>query len=382
MVNLNFCASDGPREDILITLLSEWVRCESPSSDAVAVNRMQDLLVRDLADQSAISVERFAGHDGRGDTVVLRAGPANGRSGTLLLGHVDTVHPIGTLERLPLRREGDRLYGPGTYDMKGGVLVGLLGMLAAARGGLTHPVTYLISPDEEVGSPTSRGRIEDLARTADCALVLEPARTGGAAVTARKGVAWYDILVEGVPAHAGTHHADGRSAICAAAALILELEAETDYAAGTTISIGEISGGSARNVVPSTCNFTVDIRVTNSSEADRIAARFAAVKSARPDISLTISGGFNRPPYEKTSDTAALLAKVQAVAAELNMAIADVPMVGGGSDGNFTAALGVPTLDGLGVEGAGAHTLEEHCLISSIAPRVRLIERLICGRLP
>lgn len=363
--------------------LAVWARCESPSSDADAVNRMQDLLLSEVAGEPAIAVERVPGRDGIGDTVLLRAGPQMTSGATLMIGHLDTVHPLGTInEGLPVRREGDLLYGPGVYDMKGGVLCGLLALVEASRAGLSHPVTFLLSPDEEIGSPTTRDLIEDLARRADRALVMEPARVGGAVVTARKGVAWYDVEVRGVPAHAGTHHADGRSAIRAACELIPMLEAMTDYGVGTTVSTGEIRGGTTRNVVPAECHFTVDVRVTESAQAREIEAAFAALASSRPGFSVSVTGGFNRPPYEKTEATAALLESARAAAWTLGMTLNDVPMVGGGSDGNFTAAVGVPTLDGLGVLGAGAHTLDEHCLVSSLRPRADLIQALLTRSMP
>lgn len=378
MVNALFDRPAGDDVELVSMRLAAWARCESPSDDGAAVNRMQDLLLTEIADEPAIAVERVPGRDGIGDTLLLRAGPNTARGATLMIGHVDTVHPIGTVAGgLPVRRDGDRLYGPGVYDMKGGVLCGLLALVAAARGSLSRPVTLLLSPDEEIGSPTTRDIIENLARGADRALVLEPAREGGKVVTARKGVAWYDIEIGGVPAHAGTHHADGRSAIRAACALIPLLEAMTDYARGTTVSIGEITGGTARNVVPAACRFTVDVRVSNDADARAVDTDIAKLTSPAPDISLRVSGGFNRPPYEKTEGTAALLDKARAIAIGLGLKLDDVPMVGGGSDGNFTAALGIPTLDGLGVLGSGAHTLDEHCLLSSLGQRADLIRSLL-----
>jgi glutamate carboxypeptidase len=356
--------------------LIRWAQCESPSSHADAVNRMQDLVLAEMAGEGAIDIERVPGRDGVGDIVVLRSGRASA-GGTFLLGHVDTVHPIGTAaEKLPIRREGDRLYGPGLYDMKGGVLCAILALVDHARRGNLAPVTYLLSPDEEIGSPTTRALIESLAVGMTRTLVLEPARSCGAAVTARKGVGWFDFRIEGIPAHAGTHHADGRSAIREACHQILQLEHMTDYALGTTVSVGEISGGSARNVIPAQCTFSADIRVKTTAEAERIENALTVLQAADPLTTIRKSGGFNRPPYEKTAGTAALLEEAVRLALPLGIELRDVPMVGGGSDGNFTAALGVPTLDGLGVQGAGAHTWEEHCLLSSVLPRAALIAAL------
>ena len=356
--------------------LSAWARCESPSSDAAAVNRMHELVLADVAGVAGIAVERIAGRDGIGDILVLRSGRQAG-GGTLLLGHVDTVHPLGTAAgKVPVRQEGDLLYGPGLYDMKGGVLCAILALIDHARRGCDAPVTCLLSPDEEIGSPTTRALIETLAIGRARALVLEPARTGGAAVTARKGVGWFDVAIEGIPAHAGTHHADGHSAIREACRQIPLLEQLTDYARGTTVSVGEISGGSAKNVIPGECTFSVDIRVTSAAEAMRVEESLAALQVVDQRTTMRRSGGFNRPPYEKTAGTQALFAEAVMLAQPLGIGLHDVPMVGGGSDGNFTAALGIPTLDGLGVEGGGAHTWQEHCLISSVLPRAALVAAL------
>ncbi|TCP30340.1 glutamate carboxypeptidase [Sphingomonas sp. BK235] len=365
-------------------VLSRWAACESPSSDAQAVNRMMDLAVAAMSDVGEISVDRIPGRDGIGDVVLLRAGPQHQRIGSLLIGHLDTVHPIGTAAGpLPIRRDEDRLYGPGLYDMKGGVFCAMAALArAACDGTLTKPTVMLLSPDEEIGSPTTRALIEQLAMNADQALVVEPARSDGAVVTARKGVAWYQFDVQGVPSHAGTHYADGRSAIRGACELILEIEGKTDEPGGTTVSVGKIIGGTARNVVPSQCKFTADVRVTNVASARIIED---AMQSARPRderLRVTVTGGFNRPPYEKTVANARLLAHAQSVAGSLGISLPDVPMVGGGSDGNFTSALGVATLDGLGVEGGGAHTFDEHCLLSSIPSRIGLLTELLRTPLP
>jgi glutamate carboxypeptidase len=301
------------------------------------------------------------------------------RERLFVIGHVDTVHPVGTAAGgLQVRRDGDRLYGPGLYDMKGGVYAVIRAISdVAVRGSASRPVTMLLSPDEEIGSPTTRDLIETIARSAACALVVEPARAGGAIVTARKGVGWFTIDIAGRPAHAGTHHADGRSAIAEAARQILRLEAMTDYAAGSTVSVGLISGGTASNVVPQHCRLVADIRVTTPEEGERLTTAITSLSAADPDVTLSITGELNRPPYARSAGTAALYEQARQVAADLGQTLAEVPMVGGGSDGNFTAALGLPTLDGLGVEGSGAHTLEEYCSISSVMPRCQLLARLL-----
>ena len=364
----------------IVSILSDWSRCESPSNDAARVNAMHDLVSQEIESSPAIRIQRIAGTAGVGDIVLLQAGPESDRTGLLLLAHVDTVHPVGTIDSaLPVRREGDRLYGPGLYDMKGGVFCAVRALRNVAAAGLSRPVTMLLSPDEEIGSPTTADRIRRLAETADIALVVEPARPGGHAVTARKGVAWFEITTVGRPAHAGTHHADGRSAIRAACDLVRKLEGLTDYELGTTVCVGEIRGGTARNVVPARCSFTVDVRVSKASEVERIQRTVSALDCG-PDIAVTIGGGFNRPPFEKTPESAALLANAAAIAAGIGFSLTDVPMVGGGSDGNFVATAGVPTLDGLGVEGGGAHTNEEFMLVSSVTPRIELLTCLLFDR--
>lgn len=367
-----------PNDSQTVETLTRWALCESPSHDAAAVNGMQDLIIEGLP-PSVLRVERIAGRDGLGDTVLLHAGPATGRERLFVIGHVDTVHPIGTAAgSLPVRRDGDRLFGPGLYDMKGGVYAAIGAMLdVARRGAAARPITMLLSPDEEIGSPTTRELIQAIARTSAYALVVEPARAGGAVVTARKGVGWFNLDIEGRPAHAGTHHADGRSAIREAAHQILRLEGMTDYAAGTTVSVGQISGGTSANVVPGRCRLVADIRVTTAQEGDRLTAEIEGLRAHDEDTTLNVSGGLNRPPYARTDGTAALYRRAQQIAARLGQTLSEVPMVGGGSDGNFTAALGLPTLDGLGVEGSGAHTLEEYCLVSSVAPRRALLTALL-----
>ncbi|MBY0298194.1 MAG: M20 family metallopeptidase [Methylobacterium sp.] len=368
----------SPSDTEAVAALSRWLAVESPTTDAAGVNRMMDLVAAE-AEGAGIAQERIAGRDGLGDSLILRAGPRTDEPALLVLSHLDTVHPLGTLERdLPVRVEGDRLYGPGVYDMKGGAWLALQAFLAAARGGAARrPLTFLFTSDEEIGSPTTRGLIEDLARGAAAVLVTEPAREGGKVVTGRKGVGRFDVHVEGRPAHAGSRHADGRNAIREAARLILEIEGMTDYPRGITTTVGLIAGGTAENVVPQHCRFSVDLRVVTEAEGSACADRILGLKGAA-DFAVTVTGGMNRPPYGRTEAIARLYARARALAAaELGLDLGEVPLTGGGSDGNFTAALGIPTLDGLGIDGDGAHTLHEYALISSIAPRRRLMQRLL-----
>lgn len=358
--------------------IEQWVAIESPTADKAAVNRMIDRVAHDLAGLP-ITLERLAGRDRFADILVARSPGAGERPGVLILSHVDTVHPIGTLAGpLPLRREGDRLYGPGVFDMKGGAYVAMEAFRRVVRAGSARlPITYLFTPDEEVGSPSSRAVIEAEARRARYVLVTEPARDGGKVITARKGVGRFELETIGVPAHSGARHQDGRSAIKEMARLVLAIEGMTDYARGITTTVGMIAGGTAPNVIPQHCRITADLRVRDAETGREMEAKILALKSSDPDVKLKVTGGMNRPPFAKTPAIAALLRHAQACAREIGFELSDADMTGGGSDGNFTAALGVATLDGLGVEGDGAHTHWEHALISSIAPRLRLMQRLL-----
>jgi glutamate carboxypeptidase len=362
----------------MIEELSVWVRTESPTHASEAVNKMMDLVAIE-AERASISCERLEGKQGLGDTLILRAGPRSDRPGVLVLAHLDTVHPLHTIEHdLPLRLEGDRLYGPGVYDMKGGAYLALEAFKEVARSGAAQvPLVYLVTPDEEIGSPTTRPLIEDFARRSAYTLVLEPARDGGKIVTSRKGVGRFDVHVEGRPAHAGSRHEDGRSAIREAARQILRIENMTDYPRGVTTTVGTISGGTAVNVTPQHCRFSVDLRVATTADGEAYAKALLGLTPHDPDVRVAVTGGMNRPTYERTEGTARLFEHARALATEIGFELQDVPRVGGGSDGNYTAALGVPTLDGLGIDGDGAHTLHEYGLVSSIEPRMRLMARLL-----
>ncbi len=358
--------------------LSVWVALESPTSHPAGVNGMMDLVQKEVAGLP-IAAERIPGRDGLGDMVLLRAGLANGQPGVAVMSHLDTVHPVGTSAReLPVRIDGDRLYGPGVYDMKGGAWLALQAFKqVAAAGSAKRPLSFLFTPDEEIGSPTSRALIEEIGKGAKAVLVTEPARQGGKIVTARKGVGRFDVRLEGRPSHAGSKHADGRSAIREAAHQILAIEGMTDYARGITTSVALIGGGTAANVIPQHAWFSVDCRVTTLADGKMMENRILSLKPHDPDVALRITGGMNRPPYEKSAAVAELFELARKVAADVGFDLQDCPMTGGGSDGNFTAALGVPTLDGLGIDGDGAHTLHEYGLISSIAQRQALMKGLL-----
>lgn len=364
--------------DPAVPALSVWVALESPTHHVPGVNGMMDLVAREV-EGLPIAVERVPGRDGLGDTLILRAGVRNGEKAIALMSHLDTVHPVGTSAKdLAVRVEGDRLYGPGVYDMKGGAWLALQAFKDAAKAGTARrPMVFLFTPDEEIGSPTSRELIEDIGREAKAVLVTEPAREGGKIVTARKGVGRFEVKLEGRPAHSGSRHADGRNAIREAAHQILAIEAMTDYSRGITTTVALVGGGTAANVIPQHAWFSVDCRVTTVADGVAMEQRILGLKAHDPDVKLSITGGMNRPPYEKSPEVAALFEQARAVAAEVGFDLQDCPMTGGGSDGNFTAALGIPTLDGLGIDGDGAHTLQEYALISSITPRRALIKGLL-----
>ena len=352
--------------------IQTWIRCESPSNSPSGVAAMVAMV-----EQQTKAAGLAAYVSSLGDTTgpllhISNRVTGDGRAGILILGHLDTVHPLGTLQQNACRIEGDKLYGPGAYDMKGGIYLALAALSRLAVPGSTAlPVDFLLVPDEETGSHQSRASIERFAGQARYALVCEPARAdGGKCVTARKGTGMLRLKVQGRPAHAGVQHERGRSAIREMAHQVLALEAMTDYARGITVSVGTILGGTVTNTVPSQCQVMVDFRVPDKQAAEDILKKMRALKPVGPDVTLDIDVELNRPPMVKTDAVVGLLARAQTWAAEAGFTLEDAPMTGGGSDGNFTAALGVPTLDGLGVDGDGAHTLHEYILVSTLAPRL------------
>ena len=372
--------SNEPRIDAeeILTGVIEWVGIESPSHDAEAVNRMADRVQHDMGSIGA-HIERIPGIDGFGDLLKARTPWGGDGPGILVLSHIDTVHPIGSIEEvLPVRREDDRVYGPGIYDMKGGAYLAYYAYRHLVRKGLETPlpITFLYIPEEEVGSPTSRETIEREALNNKYVLVTEPAREGGKIVTSRKGVADFHLTVKGRPAHAGARHEDGRSAIKEMAKQILKLEEMTDYESGITFNVGMIEGGTGINVVPAQCTAHVDMRVPDQSTAEQMCERILGLTATDADVTLEVSGGMNRPPYNKDDNITALFEHAKTLAAEIGFELEDVVKTGGGSDGNFTAALGVPTLDGLGADGHGAHSDYEHIFYSSLEPRTKLMLRL------
>ena len=322
------------------------------------------------------TIERVAGHSGCGDHIQARSSWGQEQPGILVLSHLDTVHPLGFIERLPFRIEGDSAFGPGIYDMKGGAYLAYHAFRQLCADGARSPlgVTQLYVSDEEIGSPTSRALIEAEGRKAKYVLVTEPARDGGKIVTGRKGVARFEIFVKGVPAHAGTRPEDGRSAIRELANIIQTLEAMNDIQRGVTVNVGVVRGGTKPNVIPEEAYAEVDMRVPTIADADELVPRILNLTSRTEGVSVKVTGELNRPPYEKSNAGTALYEHAKALAAEIGFELSDT-FTGGGSDGNFTAPH-TATLDGLGVDGKGAHTHYEQMYISSIEPRARLLHRL------
>ena len=367
---------DTPSSEALLEGIRQWVEIESPTGDAVGVNRLMDRVEARFR-RAGAGIERIAGTGGRGDHVLATA-PWGGRGpGVLVLCHLDTVHPTGTLGHFPFRVDGDRAHGPGIYDMKGGAYLALAAYesLAAGPGTSALPLRLLYTSDEEVGSPTSRALIERLGANAKYVLVTEPARDGGKIVTGRRGTGRYTVRAQGRPSHSGTRPQDGRSAIREIARQILAIEAWNDPERGINTNVGLISGGTAANVVPEHCAIEVDLRMRTLADADALVARLTGLTPHDPDVRLTIEGHLNRPPFEKTPPIEQVLGIARGIAAEIGFDLQDM-YAGGGSDGNFLAHR-LPVLDGLGVDGAGAHTLREHLLVSSLVPRMRLLRGLM-----
>ncbi len=364
-------------EEILAGVLS-WVEIESPSHDGAAVNKMVNQ-VETEAQTMGLEIDRTPGRDGFGDILKCRTPWGGDGPGILILSHLDTVHPIGIKEtKNPIRREDDKVFGPGIYDMKAGAYIALHAMRHLIREGKETPlpVTFMFIPEEEIGSPTSKKMIAEEGQRNKYVLVTEPAREGGKIVTARNGRLQYEIKVKGVPAHAGARHMDGRSAIREMAHIILKLEALTDYEKGQTCSVGIINGGTLTNVVPEDCTISVDIRIPDMEAAEEVMAFVEGLEPEDKDCRITVEGGVDRPPYEKFEGIEKLFEHAKKCAAEIGFELKDLK-TGGGSDGNFTGALGIPTLDGLGADGHGAHSNDEFIYYSSLVERCRLMIRMM-----
>lgn len=354
--------------------LESLVTRESPSTDAAAVTALAEW-VRDRLEAAGVPSGRLT-FEGRGDGVLARLGPDAG--GTLLLGHLDTVWPIGTLATQPFHAGGNVAMGPGVFDMKAGIAV-MLAVLSAAGEGAIVPargVSLLLTPDEELGSAASRGRILEEARRRERVLVLEPSGDGGAAKVARKGAGSALARFQGVPAHSGLEPEKGASALLEMARFVLRADGLADRDAGTTVVPTLASAGSARNVVPPGAEVTIDFRFWTVAEGERIREGLQAYAPFDARVGAEVSVDLSRPPMEPTPESLALHRDARAVAAALGFGLA-AARVGGASDGNLTAAAGIPTLDGLGPRGGGAHARGEHVELDDLPRRAALLAALL-----
>jgi glutamate carboxypeptidase len=364
--------------DSILEGLRPWIECESPTWDAIAVNRMLALAARDMAIAGA-SVETIAGRQGFGGCVRARfPHPKQGQPGILIAGHMDTVHPVGTLERLPWRREGGKCYGPGILDMKGGNYAALeaIRQLAKASIATPLPVTVLFTPDEEVGTPSTRDLIEAEAARNKYVLVPEPAFRNAGVTTGRYAIARFNLEAAGRPSHAGAALSAGRSAIREMARQIIAIDAMTSE--DCTFSVGVVHGGQWVNCVASSCRGEALSMAKRQADLDRGVERMLALSGTGNDVTFTVTRGVTRPVWEPDAGTMALYEKARAVAATIGLDLIHGSS-GGGSDGNFTGAMGIPTLDGLGVRGADYHTLNEHIEVDSLIERGRLMAGLLAS---
>jgi len=356
--------------------LRPWIECESPTWDAAAVNRMMDLASHDLATMGA-QIDRIPGHMGLGDSVRARFPHKRvGEPGILVLGHFDTVHPVGTLGALPFRRKGERCYGPGTCDMKGGNYLALEALRQLARAGIGTklPVTVLFTPDEEIGTPAMRGLIEAEAARARAVLVPEPGRRDGGVVSGRYAIARFNLATRGRPSHAGAQLSKGRSAIREMARRILQIEEMTTE--DCTFSVGVIHAGRWVNCVSSLSEAEVLSMAKRQADLDRGVERILALADAEAEVTFEVQRGVTRPVWEPDAGTLRLVEMVRDLAGQVGTGFHH-ESAGGGSDGNFTGAMGIPTLDGLGVEGDGIHTLDEHIFVPTLATRGRIMAGLL-----
>ena len=366
------------KQNDLITLIREMVECESPSDDAAAVNRFVDLVAVRVAGLG--NVQTFPGGRFGKHMQIEFLLPGLKKSGQILaLGHSDTVWPMGTLKVMPFKQEKGRLWGPGVLDMKAGVAFFIFAMRALRdlHIEVKRKVILQLNSDEEVGSDSSRPLTEKMAKKSQAVLVLEPG-TGlqGKLKTARKGVGSYHVHAKGIAAHAGVDFTAGASAIIELARQIEKIAGFTDLKAGTTVNPGVIRGGTRSNVIAAEAHADVDIRIARMKDAASLEKKFKALKAFDKRCKVVVSGGLNRPPMERTKAIGDLFQTAKKLAAELGVKIEE-SMTGGGSDGNFTAALGITTLDGIGAVGEGAHASHESILTDRIADRTALLAKLV-----
>lgn len=363
-------------EQDMVELLKELVEIESPSNEKGCVDVLSRR-VGELLEKAGARVERIP-VDSYGDMVMGTWGPANSGRPILIIGHLDTVWPVGTLKERPVQIKDGKLYGPGAYDMKAGVVIVLeaIRALTALNFDLSAPVTVLFNGDEEIGSKGSRETIERLAAKSRLVLCLEPALAGGALKTGRKGIGSFHVKVKGRAAHAGGDHSKGINAIEEMAHQVLKLQAMTDYERGTTVNIGLIKGGSAENVVPAECWVSVDLRLESLDAAGPVIQTIQSLTPILPGAEVEVVGGLDRPPMQRNELMIRTFNQAKEIARRHGIEIGE-GSTGGGSDANFTANLGTPTLDGLGADGDGAHAITEHVLISSLPQRAALLAAIL-----
>jgi glutamate carboxypeptidase len=362
--------------DTMLEGLRRWVECESPTWNAGAVNAMLDLAARDMAIMGA-TIDRIPGRQGFGGCIRARfPHPKAGEPGILIAGHMDTVHPVGTLEMLRFRREGNKAWGPGIFDMKGGNYISLEAIRQLQRAAFTTPlpVTVLFTPDEEVGTPSTRDIIEAEASRNKYVLVPEPGRPENGVVTGRYAIARFNLEAIGKPSHAGATLSSGRSAIREMAKRIIEIDAMTTD--DCTFSVGIVHGGLWVNCVATTASGEALSMAKRQADLDRGVERMLALSEERDGVMFKVTRGVTRPVWEPNEGTMALFEQAKQVARGLGIELTH-GSAGGGSDGNFTGAMGIPTLDGLGVRGADVHTLNEHIDVDSLAERGRLMAGLL-----
>ena len=360
----------------MIETIHEIVEIESPSFDAARSTELIDCLERVFrATGAELWIDRVRA-EGFGEHLIARAFSGDAKP-VLLLGHSDTVHPVGAKERNPTRIEDDKFFGCGIFDMKAGIVLMAEALRYFAETGErpARPITILLTCDEEVGSHNGKGLVEEEAEKADHCLVFEPS-ANGRVKTGRKGTGMYTLRAQGIPAHAGLEPEKGANAIFEIARQIERLKVFENLSAGTTVNVCTMKGGSTINVIPEFAECTVDVRFSMLTEGERIYEEIFGLKPFDRRVSLEILGNVNRPPLERTHAVVELFEKAKTLAASFDYDL-DETQVGGASDGNFVAALGVPVLDGLGIKGNGAHTLEEHILVSDIAARATLIALLL-----
>jgi glutamate carboxypeptidase len=365
------------RQEEALNLIKTLVDIESPSRDVEGSRAAVDFLEVEARKLKCVdSIERIKAEN-IGEHLVIRAFENSGEKPVLLLGHTDTVHPCGTFRQNPTRIEGDKFYGCGIFDMKANcvLMLEILRAFDALNLKPAKPITILLSCDEEIGSYTGRELVEREANKAEFCLVCEPS-ANGKAKTGRKGTGNYTLKTHGAPAHAGLEPEKGASAILEISKQIPKIQELQNPEKGTTVNVCTISGGTATNVIPEFSECTIDVRFSQMSEAHRIEDEIRNLKNFDDRVSLEVKGEINRPPLERNEKTLAIYEKAKRIADEINYEFGET-QVGGASDGNFVAALGTPVLDGLGVAGNGAHTLNEYILISDISKRATLLASLL-----